>query len=126
MNQNIGKMYNGSNLPFETITINKPFINPKKIALLIDENTVSSGELFTMLARQSDKVVVMGNNSGGMMDYGNILRYKTQCSTIRIQVPMDRMLWIDTGFFVDKEGLKPDVYLQGNNLIEQAIDRLKK
>ena len=126
MNQNIGKMYNGSNLPFETITINKPFINPKKIALLIDENTVSSGELFTMLARQSDKVVVMGNNSGGMMDYGNILRYKTQCSTIRIQVPMDRMLWIDTGFFVDKEGLKPDVYLQVNNLIEQAIDRLKK
>lgn len=126
MNENIGKMYNESNLQFETITIDKPFINPKKIALLINENTVSSGELFTMLARQSDKVMVMGTNSGGMMDYGNILRYKTQCSTIRIQVPMDRMLWIETGFSVDKEGLKPDTYLQGNNWIEKAIDRLKK
>ena len=126
MRNNIGKMYNESSQQYETLTIDNTFANPKKIALLINENTVSSGELFTMLARQSDKVVVMGTNTGGMMDYGNVLRYKTQCSSIRVQVPMDKMLWLETGFSVDKEGLKPDIYLQENNWIEQAINILKQ
>ena len=79
-----------------------------------------------MLARQSDKVVVMGSNSGGMMDYGNVLRYKTHYPGIRVQIPMDRMLWLDTGFSVDKEGLKPAIYLKGDNWIEQAIKIIGK
>jgi C-terminal processing protease CtpA/Prc len=101
-------------------------VNPKKIALLINKNTVSSGELFTILARQSDKVIVMGTNSGGMMDYGNVVTYKTSFPTIKIQLPINRQLWLDNNFSVDKEGLKPDVYLKEDNWIEQAIKLIKE
>ncbi|MBY0534214.1 MAG: hypothetical protein K2P88_00060 [Chitinophagaceae bacterium] len=125
MRSQIGKMYNGRNKATDTLQLAKILPNPKKIAILINENTISSGELFTMLAQQSDKVVVMGTNSGGMMDYGNVLRYKTTYPTIRIQIPIDRMLWLNTGFSVDKAGLSPQLKFKNGDWIEQAIQYLK-
>lgn len=126
MKSKIGTMYNGKGKATDTLNLNKKLEYPKKVALLINNNTISSGELFTMVARQSDKVIVLGQNTGGMMDYGNIVHYKTSCPTIRVQLPMDRQLWLDTGFTVDKEGLKPDIYLTGKNWTEQAIKIVKK
>ncbi|MCC5613207.1 hypothetical protein LC612_42650, partial [Nostoc sp. CHAB 5834] len=126
MRSKVGSMYNRSEKATDTLQIENTVVNPKKIALLTNENTVSSGELFTMLARQSEKVIVMGTNTAGMMDYGNIVHYKTNCTTINVQLPIDRMLWLDTGFSVDKEGIKPDVYLEGNSWTEQAIKIIKK
>ena len=126
MKANYGKLYNPDGKMTDTTIIETTLINPKKIAVLIDSNTVSSGELFTMLIRQSDKVTVFGTNSGGMMDYGNIVWYKTNYPAIRVQLPMDRELWLDTGYSVDKEGLKPDIYLTGNNWIEKVYKTLKK
>jgi hypothetical protein len=125
MKASYGKMYIEDGKPTDTLKMEntKPF--PHKIALLINKNTLSSGELFTMIARQSDKVIVMGENSGGMMDYGNIVHYKTNCATIRVQLPTNRQLWLDTGFSVDNAGLKPDIYLKGNDWIEQAIRMIK-
>ena len=126
MKANYGTMYNDGDKLTDTLKMEviKPY--PKKIALLINENTVSSGELFTMIARQSAKVKVMGANSGGMMDYGNIVNYKTICSTMRLQIPTDRQLWLETGFSVDKEGLKPNFYLAGENWVDQAINIIKQ
>ncbi len=126
MKSHYGELYNESVTQTDTIKLDNVKINPLKIALLINENTVSSGELFTILAKQSDKVLVMGTNSGGMMDYGNVVTYKTNFSTIKIQLPTNRQLWLDTNFSVDKEGLKPDIYLKENNWIEQAIKLIKQ
>lgn len=126
MKANYDKMYNEDGKPTDTLKMAKAKPFPKKIALLINENTVSSGELFTMVARQSNKVVVVGVNSGGMMDYGNVVHYKTACSTFRIQLPTNRQLWLDTGFSVDKEGIRPDIYLKGSDWTEQAIKIIKK
>jgi len=126
MKAHYGKLYNESGTPTDTLKLDKVKVNPKKIALLINKNTVSSGELFTILARQSDKVIVMGTNSGGMMDYGNVVTYKTSFPTIKIQLPINRQLWLDNNFSVDKEGLKPDVYLKEDNWIEQAIKLIKE
>ena len=68
----------------------------------------------------------MGTNSGGMMDYGNIVPYKTNCATIKVQLPIDRQLWLDTGFSVDKEGLQPEINLKGKNWTEQAVKIITK
>jgi C-terminal processing protease CtpA/Prc len=70
MKANYGKFFNTSGKAIDTITLEKTLPFPKKIGILINKNTVSSGELFTIIARQSDKVIVFGENSGGMMDYG--------------------------------------------------------
>lgn len=101
---------------------------PKKVGIVINKNTLSSGELFTMLARQSDKVIVYGENSTGMMDYGNLVTYKTPCKVINLRIPINRQNWLDEGFSVDKEGLKPDVYLtkSNENWIDYVYSQLKK
>jgi len=35
-------------------------------------------------------------------------------------------LWLDNNFSVDKEGLKPDIYLKENNWIDKAIKLIKE
>ncbi|GEC77880.1 S41 family peptidase [Flavobacterium aquatile] len=101
---------------------------PKKVGIVINKNTLSSGELFTMLARQSDKVSVYGENSTGMMDYGNLVTYKTPCKVINLRIPINRQNWLDEGFSVDKEGIKPDVYIDKTtkNWIDYVYSQLKK
>jgi hypothetical protein len=37
-----------------------------------------------------------------------------------------RLLWLDAGFSVDKEGLKPDICLAGKTWVEQAIKKITK
>lgn len=126
MKSKIGSMYSLSDNRVDTIQLKKITVYPKKIVVLINSNTVSSGELFTILVKQSDKVTVMGSNSGGMIDYGNVVNYKTACSSIRVQLPLDRFLWLDKGVSIDKEGIKPTIYLRGNNWTAEAINKLKK
>ncbi|MGF1925575.1 MAG: S41 family peptidase, partial [Bacteroidia bacterium] len=126
MKANFGKMYNRSGKLTDTVTLDYKLEIPRKIGLIISKNTVSSGELFTLLARQSDKVQVFGENSGGMMDYGNIVTYRTDCSSIRVRLPMNRQLWLNTGYSVDKEGIKPAHYLGAGNWIEKTYQHLIK
>lgn len=100
---------------------------PKKVGILVSKNTVSSGEFFTLLARQSDKVTIYGENTGGMMDYGNLVTYKTPCKVINLKMPLNRQNWLDEGFSVDKEGVKPEIYIDLNdkNSIKKIINKLK-
>ncbi|MDP3392662.1 S41 family peptidase [Sediminibacterium sp.] len=125
MKANYDKMYNGDEKLTDTLLINNANLFPKKIALLINEQTVSSGELFTILAAQSDKVNVMGSNSGGMIDYGNVVNYSTNIAAIRIQLPTNRYLWLNEGKSIDKEGIKPAIYLTDSDWVEAAIKLIK-
>lgn len=126
MRANYNRMYNEGEKPADTLKMEKVKAFPTKIAILINNNTVSSGELFTMIARQSSKVMVTGTNTGGMIDYGNVVVYKTSCPVIRVQLPTNRYLWLDSGFSVDKQGLQPDIILSGNDWIEKAIRIIKR
>ena len=126
MKANFDRMYNEDERPADTLRMDKVKTSPQKIALLINNNTVSSGELFTMIARQSSKVVVAGTHSGGMIDYGNVVIYKTSHPPIRIQLPTNRYLWLNSGYSVDRQGLQPEIVLSGNDWIEQAIGIIKK
>ncbi|MBK7469003.1 MAG: hypothetical protein IPJ43_20670 [Saprospiraceae bacterium] len=77
-----------------------------------------------MLARQSDKVVVLGQNSRGMMDYGNIVHYKTTCPKSETTT-YERTTLARYRFSVDIEA-KPDIYLSGKNWVDKAIKVVKK
>jgi hypothetical protein len=39
---------------------------------------------------------------------------------------MNGQLWLDTGFSVDIEAIKPDIYLSGKNWVDKAIKVVKK
>lgn len=95
---------------------------PESVVVLIDKNTFSSGELFTILAQQSDKVIVLGEKSAGTIDYGNVFTYKTNCPNISITLPSSRNNWLDLGVSIDRDKVQPNIYIPKNvsNWIEFA------
>jgi C-terminal processing protease CtpA/Prc len=52
---------------------------PQKIVLLFNKNTASAAEGLITYSMQSDKVVTMGENSGGYIGYGNVMETKIPC-----------------------------------------------
>ncbi|MBK6497218.1 MAG: hypothetical protein IPG00_03250 [Saprospiraceae bacterium] len=116
------------NIIDDTIAFNTTTAFPEKVVILIDQNTFSSGELFTILARQSGKVVVMGEKSAGTIDYGNVLRYKTNCPSISLSLPSSRNNWLDKGISIDRDKVQPDLYIPKNvsNWINYVFKKLKK
>ncbi len=58
---------------------------PKKIAVLMDRGTASSAEGMIFHLLQSDKVVTIGENSGGYIGYGNVMTAQTPCGKFTVQ-----------------------------------------
>lgn len=107
-----GELYSSRKDPFEFTHYDSTYTYPKHAVILMDGDCVSSGELFIMEARQSSKVKVMGTNSGGMIDYGNVLHYPMPCNSVVLQLPSNRYNWLDHGQHVDDGGLTPDIRLE--------------
>jgi hypothetical protein len=118
----------GNNKIADTIIYKEIIPYPRKVALLIDGNTFSSGELFALLAKQSDKVVLYGQKTNGTIDYGNLLTYKTGCPSIRLTLPSNRYNWLDYGISVDRDKIKPAVFISSaiKDWVKFAATDLKK
>lgn len=101
---------------------------PKKVAVLIDKNCGSSGELFILEALQSNKVTTFGQNTNGTVDYGNSMKHTLSCHNIFVKIPMVRNGWIDELGPIDREGIKPMVYIprENTNWIQFVLDYWKK
>ena len=52
---------------------------PERIALIFNKKTASSAEGMIMYAMQSDKVITLGENSGGYLGYGNVKTEMVPC-----------------------------------------------
>lgn len=50
---------------------------PAQVVILQNRGTASSAEAFILLAMQSDKVITMGENTGGYVGYGNVMTTTT-------------------------------------------------
>jgi hypothetical protein len=58
---------------------------PKKVALLYNKGTASSGEGMILYMQQSKKVITIGENSGGYIGYGNVMTTATPCGQYSIR-----------------------------------------
>lgn len=58
---------------------------PKKIALLFDRGTASAAEGMIYYFMQSEKVITIGENTGGYMGYGNVMTAQTPCENFTIR-----------------------------------------
>ncbi|MCC5928898.1 MAG: hypothetical protein JJU28_06605 [Cyclobacteriaceae bacterium] len=97
----------------------KPY--PKKIVVLIDGEVGSTGEQFVLEAMQSKKVTLMGQPTGGVLDYANVRRKDLNCMPIGLFYATTRSRRIDQGMPVDGEGIRPEVVLTPElNWIEVA------
>jgi hypothetical protein len=91
--------------PLDSITV-----NPKKIALVVDNLCGSSTEYFFYLSKESAKTTTYGVNTFGMMDYegasSNLLPY----SNFRVSIPIVKSSWTDSNP-IDRTGFTPNVIL---------------
>jgi hypothetical protein len=125
MKAHFGRGYNAMGKTADTLMYSgiKPF--PQKVGVLMNGKTQGGAEFFIALARQSEKVITMGENSGGNVDYSLMIDYPTYCASLTLEMPVQRRLWLDAGYALDKVGLKADVILSGKNWVEQAHQKLQ-
>ncbi len=109
---------------FYTFKPDTLYSGPKKVILLINEGCGSSGETFIYRANQSDKVVVYGQNTAGVVDGFNGLSKDIGC--FELTYPSSyRAMDLDKNP-IDPYGIAPDVYVDENiDPLPYAVEHMK-
>jgi hypothetical protein len=105
----------------------KPKAFPAKIVVLINKWCGSSTEEFLLAARQSDKVILVGENTIGNLDYSNVVSTPFSCFpyTLKYATTRSRRLTIHQG--IDNIGIAPGYHLaQEKDWINEALKILEK
>lgn len=107
---------------FNTDTL---YNGPKKIIILTDEETASSGETFVYRVNQSNKVVVYGQNTAGVVDGFNGLPKNIGC--FEVVFPSSYRAKDIKENPIDPYGIAPDVYLDKEvDALAYAIEHMKQ
>lgn len=99
---------------------------PKRVIVLMNKGCGSSCEEFVLAARQSKKVILMGENTAGVLDYANVHTLQLPCSGWTLQYATSRTNRLPE-FPIDNIGIEPQVRIpEGKNWIEFATDYLNR
>jgi len=121
MKQHIGKLVSFSE--DRDITFDSVLPYPKKIIILINKDCGSTTEEFLLMAKQSDKVVLMGEHTAGVLDYANMRGADFYGMPYMLYWATSRSRRIDKGLTIDNVGIRPDKYLtHEQDWIDEAKD----
>ena len=99
--------------PVEIVRLPAVLPNPKRVAVLVDR-AGSSAENFIMDARQSRKVVLMGQeSSAGVIDFGEMMSMEAPSGRFALAWATTRSLRLPNDP-VDPQGIAPDVQIPGD------------
>ena len=103
----------------------KPY--PQRVAILINGNCASSCEQFVYYAEQSTRVTLIGQNTAGILDYGNLHTLDFPCGKFGLAYPTSRSCRVDAGKAIDGAGIAPDVRVdeKEKDWVEFATEYLK-
>jgi hypothetical protein len=76
--------------PGDTVKMDKVRPFPVKVAIITNENTASTAELFILQARQSRKVAIFGQPTMGGVDYLDVNEVETTCGLYSFRYPLTR------------------------------------
>lgn len=108
-----------------TFTADTIYNGPKKVIILTDEEVGSSGETFVYRANQSDKVVVYGQNTAGVVDGFNGFPLDLGCFTAVFPTSYRAPDIKDNP--IDPYGIAPDVFVNENeDVLTYAIEHMKQ
>ena len=97
-------------VPDQIIELPEVLPRPERIAILIDHACVSSTEQFLLLAKQSDKVILLGQRTRGCLDYSNLRQIELPSGQHVLRLPTSRSRRLpDQG--IDGRGIEPDVWI---------------
>jgi hypothetical protein len=88
----------------------KPY--PQRVAILINGNCASSCEGFVFFAEQSARVTLIGQNTAGISDYGNLHNLDFPCGKFGLAYPTSRSCAVAVGKGIDGVGIPPDVRIE--------------
>jgi hypothetical protein len=125
MNNDKGKFI--SLVEDQKISIDSVRHYPQNIAILINEGCGSTTEEFLLQARQSRKVVLMGEHTAGVLDYANVRGADFSCMPYMLYWATSKSRRISQGLGIDNVGIQPDVLLKPEiNWIDAAQTYLER
>lgn len=83
---------------------------PEKVIILSDKYCGSSGDSFVEIAKESDKVIVVGRPTAGVTDYSNLVSYSLN-DTFTFKYPTTRSKRIDVGMELEGKGVQVDIHI---------------
>jgi len=98
-----------------TYRLFKTAATPQKVVILTDRGCASSCEQFILYAQQSKKVTLMGEPTGGVLDFGNLHNMAFPCGNWSIWYPTSRSNRVPAGKGIDNVGIAPNVPLTDKN-----------
>ncbi|WP_316831657.1 S41 family peptidase [Pedobacter aquatilis] len=107
MKENPNTFVNPSGKDFFETKLDSVYPNPSKVAILVDRNSASSAESFLLMAMQSKKVKVYGENSAGTLDYNNTQFFDIPCKDLNLVIPIGRSKRLPA-HPIDNIGITPD------------------
>lgn len=106
------------------IKLKKVLKSPTKVAVIMNRNCASSCESLLFWAMESDKCILMGENSGGYVGYGEIGSTPTPYFKFNLGCTMTRYNYQRA---YESIGIPPKYYLNNEeDWIEQSLNILKK
>jgi hypothetical protein len=98
-----------------TIKLDSVFYYPRHIYVLVDRFDSSSAEEFLLIAKQSTKTKIVGENTAGCLDFSNVETYVPKEDSGSAWWNLDYATTISQRLPetpVDDAGIKPDLYLK--------------
>lgn len=100
---------------------------PKKIVVLINRCCGSSTEEFLLAAQQSSKVILMGENTIGNLDYSNVVNVPFSCYPYTLTYASTRSRRLNIGQGIDNVGIAPKYHLaEGVDWVSEALKILEQ
>jgi C-terminal processing protease CtpA/Prc len=94
---------------------------PQKVIILINKSCGSTTEEFLLMAKQSRKVVLLGESTARVLDYANVRGTDFSTMPYMLYWATSRSRRIDQGLAIDNVGIMPDKLLKDEqNWVEEA------
>jgi hypothetical protein len=125
MEGNKGKLINI--VQDETDSSYKRLDYPQKVVILTNRGCASSTEQFLLYARQSTKVILAGEHTGGVLDYSNMRPTAFSCMPYILYYATTRSRRLDIKQGIDNVGIQPNKVLKaGTDWIREAQQLLER
>ena len=93
----------------DTIKQDTIYFYPKKVGILIHRQNASSAEQFILEARESEKVVLFGNeNTKGAIDLSNVYTIESPLKWFKLHIPTTRSCRLPD-IIIDGKGIAPHI-----------------
>jgi len=99
--------------------------SPTTLIVLVDAYVYSSGEGFISYLHQVENVVLVGENSGGALTYGQMSHHRLPNSQMLVALPTSLNVFVDLEYREEK-GFFPDLWVPAEDALNYAVAAVRE